>query len=383
MKKTLTFSMVALIVVSMLVVLPHRANTQATAEQLTTNSYRDSHPSWSPDGAKIVWNAFSDSWHRNIWIMNSDGTGKAQLTSGNRVDSSPVFSPDGTKIAFDRWGIRGDYCDLMIMNSDGTGIQRITFGGIPGLTEGTYEVAQWSKDGLTLIFGYGEGTTGVYKPWWVGSIRTDGSDLKSLGVRGLNPRFCYDDTKIIFNTDPFLGDMRIAIINEDGTGQEYLTDGPTDWGPDMSAYSHRIVFTRGDPGDLYLMNANGSNMTRLTSDGESHESSWSPDEEYIAYTSGVGANYDIWKIEAPIPPDTYVPYWHEWWFWAIIGLCITNVASGSFAIKYRHITKSMNKSIVSKKTKPTMEIRYKICSNCGAQLPEHSEFCGKCGTKLE
>lgn len=299
MKKIYAISAMLLITFSTLAMFSLMGNAQEPPEQLTTNPWRDSHPSWHPDGTKIAYNAFSDSWYRNVWVMDSDGSGKDPLASGNVINEAPAFSPDGTKIAFTHWGYRGDYHDLMIMNADGTGIERITFSGISGMVEGTYEVPQWSKDGSTLIFGYGEGTTGMSKPWWIGSVRIDGSELQVINdVRGLNPRFCYDDTKIIFNTDPFLGDMRIAIMNADGTGLEYLTDGPIDWGPDMSAISHRIVFTRGNPGDLYVMSADGSNKVPLTSDGESHESSWSPDEKYIAYTHGIGQNYDIWKIEA-------------------------------------------------------------------------------------
>jgi len=300
MKKILSLSLMILMTFSVLAEFSPQARAQSTPEQLTTNPWRDSHPSWHPDGTKIAYNAFSDSWYRNVWVMNSDGSGKDPLTSGNVINEAPAFSPDGAKIAFTHWGYRGDYHDLMIMNVDGTGIERITYGGIPGLTEGTYEVPQWSKDGSTLIFGYGEGTTGMTKPWWICSVKIDRSELKVINnVRGLNPRFCYDDTKIIFNTDPFLGDMRIAIMNADGTAVDYLTDGPTDWGPDMAAISHRIVFTRGNPGDLYVMNTDGSNEVQLTSDGESHESSWSPDEKYIAYTRGIGQNYDIWKMKVP------------------------------------------------------------------------------------
>ncbi|HNJ72521.1 MAG TPA: hypothetical protein PL129_08475, partial [bacterium] len=40
------------------------------------------HPSWSPDGSKIVYTS-SKTGNEEIWIMNSDGTGKTQLTDLN------------------------------------------------------------------------------------------------------------------------------------------------------------------------------------------------------------------------------------------------------------------------------------------------------------
>lgn len=305
MKKILAISLVLLVFFSTFTVFLSKVNAQDAHEQLTTNPDTDKHPSWSPDGTKIAWVAYEGDWYRHIWVMNSDGTGKTQLTSGDIVDEGPVFSPDGTKIAFMRWGFRGDYFDLMIMNADGTNVQRITFSGIPGKTEGTYHHPQFSQDGSKLLFYYGEGTTGVDKPWWICTMKTDGGDVKVLG-RGACPTFCYGDAKILFGTDPFLGDQRIGIMNADGTNIAYLTEGPNDRIPDMSASSSKIIFTRG-LGDLYMMNEDGSNLLPILCDGANRMARWSPDERHIVYTSGKSGNYDIWKMDAPpVMPETVI-----------------------------------------------------------------------------
>jgi Tol biopolymer transport system component len=244
--------------------------------------------------------------------MDNDGSNQIQLTGGSVVDPYPVFSPDGTKIAFSRWGFRGDYCDLMIMDADGSNIQRITFGGIPGMIEGTFEEPQRSRDGTKLIFVYREGTTAHGYSQWVGTINVDGSGLQVIG-RGAAPRFCFDDTKILFETDHFLdGQERIALMNADGTNVQILTSGPSDGYPDMSSLTHRIIFVRNQ--DLYIMNEDGSDLKPITSDGLNYYPRWSPDEKWIAYQSKKSGNWDIWKMEAPtvevveanveIDPDT-------------------------------------------------------------------------------
>jgi Tol biopolymer transport system component len=296
MKKAISVVMAFLTILATFSVLTLHAKALADY-QLTTYPGADLWPSWSPDGTKIAYFAFAGSWYRNIWVMNNDGSNQVQLNSGSLVDSCPEFSPDGTKIAFERWGLRGDYQDLMIMDSDGSNIQRVTFGGVPGMIEGTCEEPQWSKDGTRLIFHYVEGTTAHGYSISICTINVDGSGLQVI-ARGANPRFCFDDTKILFGTDYFLdGQERIALMNADGSNVQILTSGPNDAYPDMSSLTHRIIFVRNQ--DLYIMNEDGSDLKPITSDGLNCYPRWSPDEKWIAYDSSKSGNWDIWKMEAP------------------------------------------------------------------------------------
>lgn len=291
---------VLLTALSLIAVLPFCGYTQNEPMQLTSNPYKDRRPSWSPDGTKILYSAFSGGWYRHIWVMNADGSGKTQLTSGNVVDENPGLSPDGLKIAFTRWGFRGDYSDIMMMDADGSNIQRLTFGGVSGKPVGTYNGVEWSQDGTKLIFMYISGTTGT--PWpvrsfWICTMNPDGTGLTVLG-RGVWPKFVLGDTKILFNTE--LPEFKIAIMDSDGTNVQILTAGPFDHGPDMAVSSHRIAFTRapafGSLGDLYVMDMDGSNQNSLIADGQNNEVYWSPDEKCIVYTSEKTGNLDIWKV---------------------------------------------------------------------------------------
>ena len=82
-------------------------------------------------------------------------------------------------------------------------------------------------------------------------------------------------------------------MNADGSGQTRLTDNPEgnsypSWSPDGT----KIVFTsnRDFSGEIYVMNADGSEQTNLTGKaGENTEHqhshpSWSPDGTKIAFT---------------------------------------------------------------------------------------------------
>src|SRR2546427_68327 len=64
--------------------------------RLTSEPGADAHPSYSPDGSQI---AYYHAVNDKIWVMDADG-GNAHQIPGGAGGFTPRWSPDGTKIAF-------------------------------------------------------------------------------------------------------------------------------------------------------------------------------------------------------------------------------------------------------------------------------------------
>ena len=87
------------------------ADGSAGPAQLTSGDFEHAHPSWSPDGTRIVCvSSRNDDWDlepgAHLFVLSPDGGEPDQLTSGEHFYSVPSWSPDGRSIAC-RWSPGG------------------------------------------------------------------------------------------------------------------------------------------------------------------------------------------------------------------------------------------------------------------------------------
>nr|NIP83151.1 hypothetical protein [Gemmatimonadota bacterium]NIQ59224.1 hypothetical protein [Gemmatimonadota bacterium]NIU79407.1 hypothetical protein [Gammaproteobacteria bacterium]NIX48063.1 hypothetical protein [Gemmatimonadota bacterium]NIY12442.1 hypothetical protein [Gemmatimonadota bacterium] len=188
--------------------------------------------------------------NRELYAMGPDGAYEVRLTRDDTHDHGPAWSPDGERIAY----LRGSV--LSIMGTDGS---------VPtSLRNEAWDVA-WSPDGATIA-----ATLCCVEneddPWawpdpeiWLMTPR--GADDVPLTL-GAYPAWSPDGARIALN----LGND-IITMDTDGADPRTLTDGSLwsydpDWSPDGS----RIAFVRvrGRNADIYVMDADGSGLVRLT-----------------------------------------------------------------------------------------------------------------------
>jgi len=127
--------------------------------QRLTNSTGDSHPRFSPNGTKVVFQSTRDG-QPEIYVMNADGSGQTRLTNNPAWDTAPAWSPDGTKIIFT--SLRDDPMApaLYVMNADGTNQTRLTDGS-NGVWRSASSTLQFSNASYTINEGVNAATITV------------------------------------------------------------------------------------------------------------------------------------------------------------------------------------------------------------------------------
>ena len=180
-----------------------------------TNEARNTinHPSWSPDGEKIVFGTF-----QGIVVMNRDGSNPTNIT--NRRGETPDWSPDGSKIVFAS-SFDGNY-NLFTVGPEGGEWTRVT------VHPDNDKNPDWSPDGRSITF-----SSQRDDQWGIYSIGSDGQNevlLSPPEMDGFDPSWSPDGNKIAFQSE-----WDIFIMNADGTNVFNVTNTP-DVGEQLPAW---------------------------------------------------------------------------------------------------------------------------------------------------
>jgi uncharacterized repeat protein (TIGR01451 family) len=226
---------------------------------------------------------------REIYIMQADGRNRRRLTDTPGMNTKPRVSPNRNQIAFS--SSRTGTFQVFIMNLDGSQPMQLT------QCAADCGIHDWGPDGR-ILYECDTHDTCV--------MNADGTGTRQLlaGFGGYGSRWSPDGLRIA--TTKWENDTaawEIYIVNSDGTNPRRLThnpgiDGQPMWSPDGT----KITFTRaeasGEAGRyaIFLMNADGSDVTRLT-DYRGHEwPAFSPDGSKLVYMSRRDGETELYMI---------------------------------------------------------------------------------------
>jgi TolB protein len=244
-----------------------------------------------------VWDTLLSKY--DTYVANVDGSERSLVAEQMH---QPAFTPDGKWLAVN--GERSNYEHLCVVQPDGSGLSEIT----AYLEDGQ---PYWAPNGEQLVFAsfrHGDKQFRVYildgVPFGGGKAEGRTLNYGPDDVRGQMPAWT-SDGKIVYQACD-LGSPREGC---NGMGlyimpaqlgphtPKELTDHPGDTAP--AVYGDQIAFMSNRDGnwEIYLMNMDGSELKRLTSNAANDGlPTWSPDGKTLAYVSNQGGAWAVWAM---------------------------------------------------------------------------------------
>ena len=186
---------------------------------------------------------------KEIYLMDYDGARQTRVTSSRSLNIAPTWGPDGRTLAYASFA--SGYPDVYVSTLDGRPVQRPA--------RGTERIHNWdpeiSPDGTMIAFTSSRVTQGQPDIW---VMNRDGSNLRNL------------------------------------TPTSSSAEGAPTWSPG----GNQIAFTSDRTGlnQLYVMNADGTGVRRLTFDKQVDRPTWSV-RGFIAYTLRQPSGHDIARLD--------------------------------------------------------------------------------------
>ncbi|NLY56768.1 MAG: hypothetical protein GX058_09730 [Firmicutes bacterium] len=215
-------------------------------------------PAWSPDGRRLAYTSTNNALNPELWIADLDihhngqavfaaqATAQRQLTFDGNTKAAPTWSPNGKEIAFIQYagGREASGSALMVIEAKGGLARELVNNGR------RVEEPDWRPQGDKIVYC----TEGLDGNWELQVVEVQTGVVTVLS----SPEADGDDRDPAYSPDG----ARIAFSSTRGYGPDY------------------------DRANIWVMNADGTNVVQITTDPEVADSApcWSPDGNELIFT---------------------------------------------------------------------------------------------------
>ncbi|MGD8537083.1 MAG: DPP IV N-terminal domain-containing protein [Candidatus Aminicenantes bacterium] len=285
MKKKSVFILICLYSALLVFCQPH--NDSQVAEQVAGN-FEDYMPEIEFEG-KIVFQSDMDGDYE-IYLLTKNGL--AKLTDNDWNDENPKWSPDGTKIGFTA-NPDGKY-EMFVMDSNGQNVVQLTTDLRNPIGHAGHN---WHPDGKRIAYTV-ERRRGFRKSHNMKIVDIQSKKMVALAPqlkgKAAIPDFAPSEPLLGITAKRTIG-WEVAVFDLRTKELSILTEGGDSCRPHFSWDGKRIAYVSSEAdgkGDIWLMNPDGSDKSRLTQRDEHHDyfPAWSPDDRFVVFSSTLKYN---------------------------------------------------------------------------------------------
>jgi TolB protein len=228
-------------------------------------------PNWSPTGQAVAYTSYFSS-RPGVYLVDLISGRKNPIVTEGSFNASPTFSPDGSQIAFARNATPGNI-EIFIADRQGGNLRRITN------SRGIDTNPAWSPAGRQIAFTSDRnGSPQIY------TMDVEGTNVRRVSSSGRyndGAAWSPDGKRIAYAQRAGIERFDIVVVDViTGEGRQLTTGPGSHETPTFSPDGLKIAFAAKygsgvDATQIYVMDDDGSNVHRLTSEGNNFSPSWS------------------------------------------------------------------------------------------------------------
>ncbi len=270
------------------------------ARQLTFEGLRAGEGYFSADGRQMIFQSEreADNPFYQMYLMDLETGDVRRVSPGHGKTTCGWISPDGKRVIFastqDDPEARRKMADEIAFRNSGQ-TRRYAWDYDPAYEIQEFDLATGKYRNLSNRMGYD--AEGAYSP--------DGRQIVFSSNRAVYERTLSEEEKKQLELDPSYF-LDVYVMNADGSNVRRLTDVPgydggTFWSPDGKRIIWRRFSEDGARAEVYTMNADGSDQRKITNIGAM---SWAPifhpSGDYIIFSTNVlgFANFELYLVDA-------------------------------------------------------------------------------------